>query len=80
MLLSERNGRYYIGHTNSIERRLQQHNAGQVISTRNIRPLRLVYRVEYADGTEARKREHWLKSQKSRKLIEDLVQSVDAGL
>ena len=73
ILQSERNGRYYIGQTNSLDRRVQQHNEGRVNATKYMRPWVLVYREEYAEGTEARQREWWLKAQKSRLLLEHLI-------
>ena len=79
VLESGRNGRYYIGHTNSLDRRLQRHNEGRVRSTRNLRPLRLVYREAYEDGKTARQREYWLKAQKSRRLVQELIRSAGVG-
>lgn len=76
VLQSEKNGRYYIGHTNSLERRLKQHNAGLVPSTRYLRPLTLVYAEQYEEGTQARQRERWLKAQKSRRMLEGLIKQV----
>ncbi len=73
ILQSERNGRHYIGQTNSLDRRVQQHNDGRVRATKYMRPWVLVYREESADGTQARKREWWLKAQKSRLLLEHLI-------
>ena len=73
ILQSETNGRYYIGHTNNIERRLQQHNTGKVRATANMRPWQVVYTEPYDDGMLARKRERWLKAQKSRRLLEEVV-------
>jgi putative endonuclease len=76
ILQSEKNGRFYIGHTNNLERRLQQHNAGQVKATAYMRPWRAVYTEPFDDGRLARKREWWLKAQKSRRFLEELVGGV----
>ncbi len=35
--------RYYIGHTNNIERRLSEHNSGQTKSTKAYIPWKLVF-------------------------------------
>ena len=73
LLQSERNGRYYVGYCEDVERRLEQHNAGKVKATRHIRPWRVAYREEHSTGTEARQREYYLKSLKSRKVLEELI-------
>ena len=75
ILQSARNGRYYIGCTDHLDQRMSQHRQGLVSATRNLRPLTLVYAETYGSRNEALMRERWLKAQKSRKLIEDLIRS-----
>ncbi len=75
VLKSKRNGRYYIGHTTNLAQRLAAHEKGQVASTRHLRPCVLVYSEEHPDPTSARRREWYLKSLKSRKVIQELVTS-----
>lgn len=70
-----KNGRYYVGSTINIERRFNEHCAGRVNSTKNLRPLKLVYSQEYGTIKEARLAECWLKQQKSRLLIEKIIRS-----
>ncbi len=66
ILRSERNGRYYTGYSADPIRRLQEHNDGKVKATRYVRPWTLVYTRLFEDETSARRREHKLKSVKSR--------------
>ena len=66
ILRSERNGRYYTGYSADPIRRLQDHNDGKVKATRYVRPWTLVYTRLFEDETSARRREHKLKSVKSR--------------
>ena len=73
ILESKKNNRYYIGSTNDIDRRFQQHNKGLVVSTKNIRPLELKAVLPCATIDEARIYEHRLKDYKSRKIIEKVV-------
>ena len=73
VLESEKDGSFYTGFAQDLERRLQQHNIGKVKSTRHKTPFRLVYSEAYLSTTEARRREYYLKSQKSRKFIEELI-------
>ncbi|MFQ5811055.1 MAG: GIY-YIG nuclease family protein [Armatimonadota bacterium] len=60
-LRSESTGRFYIGTTNDVQRRLAQHQAGQSKATRGRGPWRLVHTEQYETLREARKREHYLK-------------------
>lgn len=64
---------YYIGCTNSVERRLKEHNTGSSKYTKNKRPWVLVYKEEYKTLSEARKREGAIKSRKKRDYIEKLI-------
>ena len=43
VLQSEIDGKFYTGFTKNIELRFEQHQKGQVESTRNRRPLKLIY-------------------------------------
>ena len=64
--------RFYIGHTNNLELRLQRHNENKVISTKNRGPWNLIYCEKYNTRSEAMKRERYLKSLKIRKSLEQL--------
>ncbi|MFA4858111.1 MAG: GIY-YIG nuclease family protein [Candidatus Margulisiibacteriota bacterium] len=73
ILESLKNGRYYIGATNNLEKRIQQHNNGQTKGNKYLAPFKLVYKEEFNGPAEARKREYYIKRQKSRKFIENLI-------
>ena len=75
ILKSQRNGRYYVGHTTAIARRFAEHQDGKVKATRYLRPWTLAYSEEHADATAARKREWYLKQLKSRRALEELMAS-----
>ncbi|HMA61430.1 MAG TPA: GIY-YIG nuclease family protein [bacterium] len=77
ILQSKKNGRFYIGQTKDIQDRLQRHNVGHSKSTKPHRPWELVYSEEYSTRSEAVKREYKLKSKKSRKYIEYLIEKQD---
>ncbi len=72
ILQSQKDGRYYIGHTQDLAGRLDQHNRGASKSTRNHRPWELVYYEKYSTRKDAVKRENQIKKQKSRVYIEKL--------
>ncbi len=51
----------YIGSTNNLKRRLEEHNAGKNISTKNRAPLELVYYEAYRSKVDSLERERKLK-------------------
>lgn len=75
VLRSETTGRFYVGATGDLERRLSEHNSGQTTSMRNRGPWTVVYREEFADIKAAKKRELRVKSWKSRRSIEQLIEA-----
>lgn len=69
VLFSEKDKLLYIGFTTNIERRLQQHNAGETKSTCYRRPLILLFTEHYLYETDARKREMYFKTSMGRKAL-----------
>ena len=68
-MLIEKNGKHYIGYTEDLEIRLLSHNLGKVRSTKAHKPYKVIYKEEYIDKTEARKREIFLKSGQGREQL-----------
>jgi putative endonuclease len=62
VLLSERDGRFYIGSSGDLRARLQKHSSGEVRSTAYRRPLRLIYYEGCLSIDDARRRERYLKT------------------
>jgi putative endonuclease len=73
ILKSEKSDRYYIGHTSNIEDRLERHNSGKVVATKNKGPWQVVYFETYESKAEANSRELYIKSMKSRVYIDKLI-------
>ncbi|OGU50678.1 MAG: excinuclease ABC subunit C, partial [Ignavibacteria bacterium GWC2_35_8] len=61
VLKSLRDGMFYTGYTNNINRRLAEHNKGIVISTKNRNPFKLVYWEGCLNKQDATVREKYLK-------------------
>ena len=62
VLKSKKDGKCYIGSANDLKRRLEEHNSGKVVSTKNRRPLILVYYEAFRSEKDARNREQALKN------------------
>ncbi|MDD3101825.1 MAG: GIY-YIG nuclease family protein [Patescibacteria group bacterium] len=61
ILKSSKNKWFYIGSTSDLNKRLEEHNLGKVVSTNFYRPLKLIYYEAYFSEKDARHREHNLK-------------------
>ena len=76
ILQSARTGRYYIGSTENLERRLWEHNQPERNPSRWTRgsgPWELLFSAELGSATEALRAEKLIKRMKSRKFVEKLV-------
>ncbi len=62
VLLSKEDNKFYIGYTKNLNLRFKQHLAGQVESTKNRRPLKIIYYEVCLNQQDAIKREKYLKT------------------
>lgn len=81
ILYSEKGSKLYIGNTPDLKKRYIKHETGFVKSTKNRRPLRLIYYEAYLEKKDAIRREKYLKSGAGRKelaiQLECLFQKLD---
>ncbi len=70
ILQSNKDKKLYTGRTENLELRLEEHNLGKVKSTKNRRPLKLIYYEAYKDKQDAIDRELFLKSGRGREVIQ----------
>ncbi len=75
VLRSLRDGKRYIGMTQNLALRIQQHNQGCEFSTKGRRPFVLVYREEWKTLPEARIREKYFKSGAGRRYLDGVERS-----
>lgn len=73
VMRSLKDKRNYIGHTNDLERRLQDHNRGKSKSVRGRGPFELIYSEEVSTKTEAARRENQIKSYKGGEAFKKLI-------
>ncbi len=69
ILYSEKTDKFYIGACSNFERRLYEHNIGHSKFTKTGIPWTLFHLEEFPDLPSAKKRENYIKKQKSRKFI-----------
>ena len=62
VLQSEKDGKRYVGFTNNLEKRLEEHNAGLNKSTKFRRPFKLIYYEACGSKRDAINREKYLKT------------------
>jgi putative endonuclease len=73
VLLNSKNGKHYIGSTNNLVRRLNEHNRSQTRSTRQNRKWTIIYSEEYITSKEAKDRERIIKSYKGGNAFKKLL-------
>jgi putative endonuclease len=76
ILRSEKDGKYYIGSTHDVQKRLAFHNAGLQRSTKSRIPFIIIYSEECPDKQQALTREKLIKSYKSGHAFKLLISGV----
>jgi putative endonuclease len=73
VLQSLKTGTRYVGTTADLEERLKAHNSGKCRYTRNRMPWTLVHCEETSTLSEARRREHYLKTGQGREYLDKIL-------
>ena len=80
ILLSEKDGNFYVGFTTDLWKRLADHTAGRVDSTAPRRPFRLIHAEHYLSEDDAIRREKYLKTTKGRRALRLMVRETLAEM
>ncbi len=80
VLLSKKDGNFYIGYTDDLKKRLDEHNKGKVQSTKTRTPLILVYYEACRNQKDAIRREKKLKTTWGKRYIKSRLKQYLAGL
>ncbi len=72
-ILEDNNGKFYIGSTDNLERRIHQHELGHTQTTRNMAQPKIVFYQEYGDLEKARGVERKLKMLKRKDYIRKII-------
>jgi len=79
VLQSMQDMNFYTGFTNNLKLRFEQHNNGSVNSTRDRRPLKLIYYEACLDKDDAIKREKYLKTFHGKMFLKKRLKSYLTG-
>ncbi|EKD56396.1 MAG: hypothetical protein ACD_58C00204G0001 [uncultured bacterium] len=72
-ILQSNDGKYYVGSTNDVNRRLKQHQSGHTHSTKRMKDLKLVFSQEFLTLKNARQIEKKIKSWKRKDFIDKII-------
>ena len=73
ILRSRLNGEFYTGYTNSLQKRVKEHNSGKVKWTYDTGPYDLIFYEAFTDKLDAFLREKWLKTGWGRNHIQKML-------
>ena len=79
VLQSEKDGKNYTGYTKNLKLRFEQHQKGQVESTKNRRPFKLIYFEGCLNQQDATHREKYLKTHYGKMFLKNRLKSYFTG-
>ena len=79
VLKSERDGKFYTGYTKNIKQRFEEHQKGIVKSTKDRRPLKLIYYEGCLSQQDATHREKYLKTFHGKMFLRNRLKSYLTG-
>lgn len=79
VLMSLKDNKFYVGFTTDLINRLKEHEKGLVKSTRNRRPLKLIYWEGCLNQSDATRREKYLKTAWGKRYIKNRLRGYLTG-
>ena len=73
ILQSKKNNSLYVGYTEDLRKRLQEHNRGLNFSTKPYKPWQLIHYEAYRDQKDAKRREEYLKTSQGARLLKRML-------
>jgi len=74
-LISLKDKKLYIGFTEDVKRRVDNHNSGKVPSTKLRRPFKLIYYESHTSKEDALRREDYFKTSKGRAMLSRILRT-----
>ena len=75
VLLSVKDNQFYVGATNNLKKRIWRHKNGLVPSTKNRRPINLIYYEACLNQKDAYSREKYLKTGMGKRYIKNRLKN-----
>jgi putative endonuclease len=72
ILRSLKDGLFYIGYSENLKQRVKDHNLGKNVSTKNRRPLELIFYEAFPSKMDALRREAYFKTTKGRTTLKQM--------
>jgi putative endonuclease len=79
ILQSEKDRKFYTGYSKDVELRFEQHQNGEVDSTKDRRPLKLIYYEACLNQQDALHREKYLKTHYGKMYLKNRLKSYLTG-
>jgi putative endonuclease len=76
ILLNETNTKTYTGVADDVNKRLAEHNAGRVKSSRPYRPYKIIHTESFETLKEARQKEGFYKSTTGRRRLKEMFLNI----
>ena len=65
----------YVGHTENLKKRVEEHNKGKTRSNKSYKPFELVYFERFGSRREAIERERYFKSGSGREYLKEILKN-----
>ncbi len=75
ILLSLKDWKFYIGFTSNLKSRFLKHQKGRVKSTKNRKPLKLIFYEAYLNKKDAIRRERYFKTSKGKTTLRQMLKN-----
>src|SRR4030042_1923520 len=69
VLESKKDGKRYIGYTNNLRKRIEEHKKGKSFATKPRLPMKLIYFEGCLNQEDAKRRENYLKTVQGRRFL-----------
>ncbi len=79
ILKSKKDNQFYTGYTNNLKERMELHNKGKIVSTKNRLPIELVYYESCLNQQDATHREKYLKTSWGKRFIKTRLKNYLTG-
>jgi len=79
VLKSDKDNKNYVGYTKNLKLRFEQHKKGKVKSTKNRKPLKLIYYEVCLNQQDATHREKYLKTYHGKMFLRNRLESYLTG-